>query len=99
METIETGTLGAQYVPSILLDPALVDPDEAAGAVAAALREGGAEKRETAAWMVPFLASRSADAALMAAREDPDPRVRRAAEWAAGEIERRRDRLRKEGSA
>jgi hypothetical protein len=90
MDTIEAGTLGAQYVPSILLDPDLVAPAEAAGAVAAALRDGGPEERETAAWMVPFLHSREADGALLAARGDPDPRVRHAVEWAAKEIERRR---------
>jgi hypothetical protein len=40
--------------------------------------------------MVPFLHSREADGALLAARGDPDPRVRHAVEWAAKEIERRR---------
>jgi len=90
MDTIESGTLGSQYVPSILLDPELIDPAEAAGAVATALREGGPEERETAAWMVPFLRSRDADSALLAVRDDPDPRVKHAAEWAAKEIERRR---------
>jgi hypothetical protein len=99
MDTIETGTLGAQYVPSILLDPELIDPAEAAGAVATALREGGPEERETAAWMVPFLRSRDADAALLAARDDPDPRVKHAAEWAAKEIERRRHDASREGEA
>jgi hypothetical protein len=99
MDTIEAGTLGAQYVPSILLDPELVEPEAAAAAVGAALREGSPEERETAAWMVPFLRSRAADAALLAARGDPDPRVKRAAEWASAELERRREQAQREGSA
>jgi hypothetical protein len=89
LDTIESGTLGAQYVPSILLDPELVDPDEAAAAVAAALAQGSPETRETAAWMIPFLKSRRADGGLAAAETDPDLRVRRAVEWAAQEVERR----------
>lgn len=89
LDAIEMGTLGAQYVPSIVLDPELVDPDEAAAALTAALAQGTSETRETAAWMIPFLHSRRADGALAAASTDSDLRVRRAAEWAAKEVERR----------
>lgn len=85
-ELMNEGTLPGQFVPSIVLDPQLVPPDVAAAALAERMKNGSAEERETAAWMVPYLASDGAWAAVEAALQDPDPRVRRAAEWA---IERR----------
>jgi hypothetical protein len=38
--------------------------------------------------MVPYLQSRSADGALAGALADPDPFVKRAAEWATEELRR-----------
>jgi len=83
------GTLPGQFVPSIVLDPGLVPADTAAAALSERLQNGSEEERETAAWMVPFLASDGAWPAVEQAVKDPDPRVRHAAEWA---LERRNDR-------
>lgn len=82
-ELMNEGTLPGQFVPSIVLDAGLVPPDAAAAAVAERMRNGSAEERETAAWMVPFLAAPDAAwPAVEAAAQDPDPRVQRAARWA-----------------
>lgn len=81
-ELMNEGTLPGQFVPSIVLDPGLVAPDVAAAALAERIGNGSAEERETAAWMVPYLASDGAWAAVEAATQDPDPRVRHAAQWA-----------------
>jgi HEAT repeat protein len=83
------GTLPGQFVPSILLDPGLVPPDTAAAALSERMKNGSEEERETAAWMVPYLASDAAWPAVEQAANDPDPRVRHAAEWA---LERRTER-------
>lgn len=85
-ELMNEGTLPGQFVPSILLDPDLVAPDAAAAALAERLRNGSAEERETAAWMIPYVASDAAWPAVEAAVQDPDPRVAHAARWA---LERR----------
>jgi len=87
-ELMNEGTLPGQFVPSIVLDPAVVPPAAAAAAVAERMKNGSAEERETAAWMVPFLASDGAWPAVEAAAADPDPRVQHAARWA---LERRKD--------
>jgi hypothetical protein len=87
-DLMNEGTLPGQFVPSMLLDPLLVRPEVAAAALADRLQNGSAEERETAAWMVPYLASDAAWPALEQAARDPDPRVQHAAEWA---LERRKD--------
>jgi len=84
-ELMNEGTLPGQFVPSILLDPGLVAPDAAAATLAERMKNGSAEERETAAWMVPYLASDGAWSAVEAATRDPDPRVRHAAQWAVGQ--------------
>jgi hypothetical protein len=81
-DSLTIGTLAAQYVPSLLLDPELVSPDWVAARVARELREGTEEERETAAWMAAWLPQAEVGRALERALQDPDPRVRRAAEWA-----------------
>ncbi len=88
-EAIDSGTLGGQYVPSILLDPALTEPVTASRLVAAMLVTGSAEGRETAAWMAPYLVVPVPEPALRAALADPEPGVQRAARWALDEIARR----------
>ncbi|MEW6270382.1 MAG: glycosyltransferase family 39 protein [Thermodesulfobacteriota bacterium] len=93
-ELMNEGTLPGQFVPSILLDPVVVPPDLAAAAVADRIAHGSPEERETAVWMVPFLASDGAWAAVEAVADDPDPWVRNAARWALA----RRDRRAQEGS-
>jgi len=83
-ETLNHGTLPEQYVPSMILDPAIVPSTEAAAIVRARLAAGTSVERETAAWMVPYLADPEAAAdVLRAATDDPDPAVRQAARWAA----------------
>ncbi len=88
-EAIDSGTLGGQYVPSILLDPALTEPGTASRLVAAMLADGSSEGRETAAWMAPYLVVPVPEQALRAALADPEPGVQRAARWALDEIARR----------
>ena len=87
------GTLPGQFVPSIVLDPEIVPPAAAAGALIERLQNGSQEERETAAWMVPFLAADPAAddawaAVAAAAQQDPDPGVQHAARWA---LERRNE--------
>jgi len=85
-ETLNHGTLAEQYVPSMILDPAIVPSAAATKAVRARLVDGTSIERETAAWMAPYLADPDAAAdALRAAADDPDPAVRQAARWAAAE--------------
>ncbi|HEY8515156.1 MAG TPA: glycosyltransferase family 39 protein [Candidatus Binatia bacterium] len=84
-DLMNEGTLPGQFVPSILLDPQVVAPDVAARAVVDRIANGSAEERETAVWMVPFLAANGADGAWAAVEKavgDPDPWVRNAARWA-----------------
>jgi hypothetical protein len=95
-DLMNEGTLPGQFVPSIMLDPGLVPPDTAAAALSERMRNGSEEERETAAWMVPYLASDAAWPALEQAANDPDPRVRHAAEWA---LERRKERSTRDPSA
>lgn len=89
-DALTTGTLAAQYVPSLLLDEELVPPDLVAAQVVAELRSGTEEERETAAWMAAFLPQEEAHEALAEALDDPDPRVRRAAEWSLSRRAQRR---------
>jgi hypothetical protein len=82
-ETLNHGTFPEQYVPSMILDPAIVPAAEASAVVTARLAAGTPVERETAAWMAPYLAEpEGAVAALQTAAEDPDPGVRQAARWA-----------------
>lgn len=90
-DALTIGTLAAEYVPSLLLDEELVRPDLVAAQVVAELRSGTEEERETAAWMAAFLPQPEAGEALAEALDDPDPRVRRAAQWS---LERRAERPR-----
>jgi len=82
LETINTGTLAAQYVPSLLLDPELISRSEVAVALQETVREGSAEEKETIAWMLPYVEGVDVGPVVRVLREDPDPAVRRAADWA-----------------
>ena len=85
-ELMNEGTLPGQFVPSIVLDPRLVAPAAAAAMVVERLRNGSPEERETAVWMVPYLAEPGAAwGAVEAVVNDPDPRVANAARWALGQ--------------
>ncbi|MBM4245067.1 MAG: glycosyltransferase family 39 protein [Deltaproteobacteria bacterium] len=82
-ELMNEGTLPGQFVPSIVLDPRLVAPAAASALVVERLRSGSPEERETAVWMVPYLAEPGgAWRAVEAVTNDADPRVRHAAQWA-----------------
>jgi len=93
-ELMNEGTLPGQFVPSIVLDTQLVPPQVAAAAVAERMKNGSAQERETAAWMVPYLASDGAWPAVEAALQDPDPGVRHAAQWALAQRAARAGELR-----
>jgi Dolichyl-phosphate-mannose-protein mannosyltransferase len=88
VEQMEDGTLAEQYVPSLLLDPAVVDPTLTAELVRDLLRSGAPGEREVAAWMSPLLGGLADRDALSAAIRDPDPRVREAARWALAHLDR-----------
>ncbi|MDG2307460.1 MAG: glycosyltransferase family 39 protein [Candidatus Binatia bacterium] len=88
LDALNTGTLAAQYVPSLMLDSDLVERDELAAALLETLSVGTVEERETVAWMIPYLGAPEAREALALAREDSDPAVRRAATWAAEKMGR-----------
>ncbi len=85
-EAIDSGTLGGQYVPSMLLDPLLTAPAVASTAVAMMLAKGSPEVRETGAWMAPFLKVPLPAGVLSVASQDAKPAVRWAAGWALAEI-------------
>jgi len=82
LDSLNQGTLAAQYVPSLLLDPDLLPRDEVVAALVETAREGSAEERETVAWMAPYVGAPELRATLETLRSDPDPNVRQAAEWA-----------------
>ena len=85
-ELMNEGTLPGQFVPSIVLDPRLVPPGAATAVVIERMKNGSSEERETAVWMVPYLAEPGAAwAAVEGLANDPDPRVKHAAEWALGQ--------------
>jgi hypothetical protein len=83
-DSLTMGTLAAQYVPSLLLDPELIPGDQVAAGVVRELHEGSEEERETAAWMAAWLPQPEVGRALESALQDPEPRVRHAAGWARG---------------
>jgi hypothetical protein len=80
-EVLNHGTMGGQYVPSVLLDSRLTPPAAAALCLRTRLADGTDEERETAAWMTPFLRARF-ERELHAASRDSVLAVRRAASWA-----------------
>ena len=89
IDSLNSGTLAGQYVPSLLLDEDVVRPDQVARALLETLKVGTAEERETVAWMIPYLGEPEAEAALEIARVDPEPAVRHAATWADEQLGRR----------
>lgn len=89
LDALNTGTLAAQYVPSLMLDPDVLARDDVVTALLETLSVGTPEERETVAWMIPYLGAPEAALALERARRDPEPGVRRAAEWAEEQIGRR----------
>jgi hypothetical protein len=91
-ELMNEGTLPGQFVPSILLDPGVVEPDAAAATLADRIAHGSREERETALWMIPYLASDDAWPAVEAAADDPDPWVQNAARWALAHRRRAEER-------
>jgi len=81
--TLNHGTLAAQYVPSMMLDDAIVARDDTLAGLLQALRAGTPEERETVAWMTPYLDAPELNAEVeRAASADASPAVRHAAEWA-----------------
>jgi hypothetical protein len=82
LDALNEGTLAEQYVPSLLLDPALIARPDVSQALLETLGEGSEAERETVAWMLPYLDTPNRDALLEVALRDPSAFVRRAAEWA-----------------
>jgi hypothetical protein len=80
-EVLNHGTMGGQYVPSVLLDPVLIPPAATALCLRTRLVDGTDEERETAAWMAPYARSSFARE-LLGASSDSVFAVRRAASWA-----------------
>ena len=63
-----------------------VPPAAATAMVIERMKNGSSEERETAVWMVPYLAEPGeAWAAVEGVANDGDPRVKHAAEWALGQ--------------
>ncbi len=96
LDALNTGTLAGQYVPSLLLDPDVVPREQMVDALLETLRVGTVEERETVTWMIPYLGVPEAKEALKIAGADPEPAVRRAAQW-AGEHMGRRPLVRRTG--
>lgn len=86
-DSLNTGTLAGQYVPSLLLDEQLVPSDLVAQQIREELREGSEEERETAAWMAAYISGADLTMDLKAALLDSSPMVQHAARWA---LEKRR---------
>jgi hypothetical protein len=80
-DVVNRGTMGGQYVPSLMLDPGVVPHAATSLCLRVRLADGSDEERETAAWMSPYVGARF-DGALRVASQDPVLAVRRAASWA-----------------
>jgi Dolichyl-phosphate-mannose-protein mannosyltransferase len=80
-DVVNRGTMGGQYVPSLMLDPGVVPPAATALCLRLRLGDGSDDERETTAWMSPYVGARF-DEELRAASADPVLAVRRAASWA-----------------
>ena len=83
IDSLNSGTLAGQYVPSLLLDPEVLNRNQVEEAMRETLRVGSAEERETVAWMIPFLAEPVRRELWTTALADPEASVRHAAEWGA----------------
>ena len=92
IDAMNTGTLAGQYVPSLLLDPELIDREQVIEALHQTALEGSLEERETVGWMLPYLDRQEVGEVLEILRDDPEASVRRAARWASGELERQGSR-------
>jgi hypothetical protein len=80
--TINEDPLAEQYVPSLLLDPAVIDPAATRALLAEQAKSSLPAERELVAWMTPYLPPGDPPIPLDELQRDPVAEVRYAADWA-----------------